>query len=663
MSEKKPPVLEVVKGAKPAEPAKTKKKGSGGGAGKGSANVVRFGEYGIEDGRFVQFKLMRTQGGGDRSEGSFPLCDFTCRIVEEIVADNELSEANFLRIEGKRADGIALPPVDVPMKAFFTNQGSWANDYWGTLPFIYPGAAKKDNLRACIQLYSALDGNIPRKTIYQFIGWKKLQSGWHYLHGGGAITGDGLTDSVQVDLGPGNMSHYYLPKAPETEPAHRAATEALTLLSICPASPQIGAALLAAIARAPLREAQAIDFAIWLHGLTGSRKSAAAAIAQSFFGNFGARNFPANWTDSANDAEAKSHQAKDAVFIIDDFKPSVNRTEADKQHAMAERLIRNTGNQAGRGRRSSDMRGLAAPFNRSMTIVTAEDLPRGQSLLGRLLALEIKRDCVCNQTLTQLQAAAREGRLAGLMSAYLQWLAPRMDKFKADLPIIIEQLRNGAIRDGFCSSHPRAPEIFASLVAGLEVFFEFLDDLGAISTEQSNCLLGQCEAALKLAFAEQHAYQSEQDETERFLALIRATLAAGNAHISNRLNQGPPETETTRLYALGWRDAGTDDEGNKQYRSVGDCLGWYAQTNNNSQDEIWLEPNNAYQTVCKFARDQGDHFLINASTLWRRMADKGLLLKSEPDSNSGKPRPTVKRMIAGRHLRVLVLSAGLIESV
>ncbi|WP_256360674.1 hypothetical protein [Methylomonas koyamae] len=143
MSEKKPPVLEVVKGAKPAEPAKTKKKGSGGGAGKGSANVVRFGEYGIEDGRFVQFKLMRTQGGGDRSEGSFPLCDFTCRIVEEIVADNELSEANFLRIEGKRADGIALPPVDVPMKAFFTNQGSWANDYWGTLPFIYPAPPRK----------------------------------------------------------------------------------------------------------------------------------------------------------------------------------------------------------------------------------------------------------------------------------------------------------------------------------------------------------------------------------------------------------------------------------------------------------------------------------------------------------------------------------------
>lgn len=659
MSEKKPPVLEVVKGAKPAEPAKTTKKGSGGGAGKGSANVVRFGEYGIEDGRFVQFKLMRTQGGSDRSEGSFPLCDFTCRIIEEIVADNGLSEANFLRIEGKRADGVPLPPVDVPTKAFFTSQGSWANDYWGTLPFIYPGNAKKDNLRACIQLYSGLDGNIPRKTTYQFIGWKKMESGWQYLHGGGAIDDKGLTDSIQVDLGPGNMSRYCLPAIPETSAAAQAGAEALLLLRICPASPQIGAALLAAVARAPLAEAHGCDFAIWLHGLTGSRKSAVAAIALSFFGKFDARSFPANWSDTDNDAEAKAHQAKDAVFVIDDFKPSVSRAEADKQHARAERLIRNIGNQAGRGRRTSDMRGTTTPFNRSLAIITAEDLPRGQSLLGRLLAQEVKRDCVDNPTLTKLQAAAREGKHAGLMSAYLQWLAPRMDKFKTDLPIVIEQLRNGAIRDGLCTSHPRAPEIFASLVAGLEVFFEFLEDLGAVSSEQSNCLLAECETALKQAFAEQHAYQTEQDETERFLALIRAALSSGNAHVSNRLDQAPPKT---RPFVWGWRDVGTDLTGEKQYKALGDCVGWHTDGTNDVAAEVWLDPNTAYKTAHEFARHQGDPLLVSASTLWRRMADKGLLLKVEPDDHSGRPRPTVKRMIAGRQLRVLVLSAESIES-
>jgi len=661
MTEKKPPVLAFVNNAKPVDPAKAPRKdGSGsGGAGKGSANVLRFGDYGVESGRFVQFKMMRSEGSGDRSEGSFPLCDFTCRITEEIVADNGLTEANFLRIEGKRFDGTPLPSIDVPAKAFYANQGSWANDYWGTLPFIYPGAAKKDNLRACIQLYSGLDGNIPRKSIYQYIGWKKLESGWQYLHGAGSIGADGLADNVQVDIGPGNMSRYCLPTPFDSEQISLATGDALGLLHVCPASPQIGAALLAAVARAPLGESQGIDFAIWLHGLTGSRKSAVAAIAQGFFGGFTARNFPANWTDSANDAEAKSHQAKDAVFVIDDFKPSVNRTEADKQHAMAERLIRNTGNQAGRGRRTADMRAQAAPFNRSMTIVTAEDLPRGQSLLGRLLVLEVTRDCVDNAALTKLQTAARDGKFSSLMSAYLRWLAPKMDQQKADFPIVIEQIRNGAIRDGFCSSHPRAPEIFASLVAGLEVFFEFLEGFGAISADQGRSLLVECEASLKQAFAEQHNYQTDQDETERFLQLIRAALSSGNAHISNRLDQGPPKM---RPFVWGWRDIGTDIVGDKQYKALGDCIGWHADGSNNEVAEIWLDPNTAFKTVHDFSKHQGDPLLISASTLWRRMTDKGLLLKTEKDRDSGKPRPTVKRLIAGRQFRVLVLSAELIES-
>ena len=137
------------------------------------------------------------------------------------------------------------------------------------------------------------------------------------------------------------------------------------------------------------------------------KKIAVAAIALAFFGSFTARSFPGNWSDSVNDAEAKSHQSKDAIFVMDDFKPSVSQTEAAKLHAMAERLISNTGNQAGRGRRDSTMQAKAAPYNRSMMLVTAEDLPRGQSLLGRLLILELTRADVDNSVLTRLQQAAQ----------------------------------------------------------------------------------------------------------------------------------------------------------------------------------------------------------------------------------------------------------------
>jgi len=660
-SSDKPTVSNVVELAKkPAGQKVGKNTGAGnsGGSGTGSDKTLQFGDYLIKNGAFYQIKTVRSgpDGGG---VVEFPLCDFTCRIIEEVITDDGLSDAAFLRIEGRRTDGVPLPAVDVPSKSFLSTQGSWPSEHWGMLPFMYPGAAKKDNLRACIQLYSRLNGDIQRRTVYKYTGWKKINDQWHYLTGSGAITAEGLVNDVQVDMGAGHMSRYQLPAPLSGDALKQAFTEIHLLLNICPGKPYIGAALLAAVVRAPLGECAPTDFAIWLHGLTGSRKSAIAAIAQAFFGNFSDRSFPANWSDSANDAEMKSHQAKDCVFVIDDFKPSVSRAEADKLHAMAERLIRNTGNQAGRGRRGADMQARAAPFNRSMMLVTAEDLPRGQSLLGRLLILELTRADVDNSVLTKLQSAIESGKLVGLMSAYLQWLAPRLDQLKMDFPEMVRQLRTGAIRDGFASSHPRAPEIFANLVAAAEIWLDFLTETGLITDKQSNALLSSIETSLQHALTEQSIYQSEQDEVERFLQLLRSVLSSGNGHIANRLDQGPPKS---RPFSWGWRDAGADLVGDKNYKPNGDCIGWHCEGSENSPTEVWLERDSAFKVVQQFARAQGEAFLLSAPSLWRRMHEKGLIMKTEADASTGKPRTAVKRIVSGRGIRVMVLSAELIEA-
>jgi hypothetical protein len=275
------------------------------------------------------------------------------------------------------------------------------------------------------------------------------------------------------------------------------------------------------------------------------------------------------------------------------------------------------------------------------------------------LVLELSRDDVHNPTLSNLQYTANSGALSGLMSAYLQWLAPRMDQHKKDFPTIVEQLRNGAVRDGIAASHPRAPEIFANLVAGLEPFLMFLEEIGAIDAEKSNGILIEAERNLQQAFSEQAAYQSEQDEVERFLQLLRACFSSGNAHIANRTDQGPPKL---RPFAWGWREAGTDLVGDKQYKLMGDCIGWYSPPNDGATAQVWLEPNSAFKIVNEFAKRQGDAFLMSPGTLWRRTVERGLLLKTEPDSKSGKPKPTVKRLVAGRSVRVLVFDADLIES-
>ena len=49
----------------------------------------------------------------DRGFVEIPLCDFTCKIIEEVTHDTGLEDQAFLRVEGARNDGLKLPIVEV----------------------------------------------------------------------------------------------------------------------------------------------------------------------------------------------------------------------------------------------------------------------------------------------------------------------------------------------------------------------------------------------------------------------------------------------------------------------------------------------------------------------------------------------------------------------
>lgn len=644
------------------KPSKSKGSGSsggnGGGSGSGSAATLTFGGYAIIGGCFYQEKNTQSQG-----DIKIKLCDFIATIHEEIEQDTGLENKAVLRIQATRHDGMVLPVVDVQAAKFFAKTSPWVNEAYGTRLLVEPGNTKSDHLRAAIQRYSMLNGDIHRSQIFCFTGWKLFNEQWHYLTGTGAINAEGLQDSIQTELGAGHMRRYQLPEPFKNEKLNQAGALALELLNICPNKPFIGAALLAAVARAPLGECKEIDFCLFLHGQTGTRKSSITALALAFFGAFNGNSFPANWSDSDSDLEAKAFQAKDSLFVVDDYKPSVNQAEASKLHSKSERFVRNTGNLAGRGRRNTDMTAKAAPYNRSMTIITGEDLPRGQSLLGRLLILELSREDVHLPTLSKLQKAAREGVFSGVMAAYIHYLAPRLDTLKTTFPELILQSRDEVLQQGFASSHSRAPDLYTNLVVGAEQFLNFLTDTGALSLERNNVLFDDLQTALKQAFSEQAMYQIEQDECERFMSLLKALLSSGNAHVSDSLTKAVP---MTRPYFWGWRK--TEQKVNgieamhsfEQYTPNGDCIGYI----NEKARELWLEQESTFARVQQMARNQGDAFLMSAPTLWRRMLEAGLIIKWE-DRDGGKTRKsTVKRTIAGvGGQRVMVLSADVIEGV
>jgi len=619
---KKPPDNPILTAIKAAQPVNK------------SGQVDRFADcivdrLGIVSYRLVKIQSVKNRDGTADAEIQIPLFMNGAALIDyELVSDDGIVENRFFVMIGKLQNGRDLPPGKVPVQQF--PGMNWLGQ-WGNQLILAPGNGNKDNARAAIQI---LSGDIPIITIFQYTGWVLIDGEWRYLTGSGAIGAGGLDTSIRVELGEGHMSKYSLPAPPDNP--RQFAGVLFELIDIAPANPAVGVALLCGAVRAALGVCLPPDFSLFLVGLSGSYKSECLSLVMAYFGEFDSRSFPGNFTDTETILERKTHQAKDAVFCVDDFVPSVNQQEANKLHSKAERLFRGAGNQAGRGRCKTDMTSKAAYYPRCMLIASGEDLPRGASLLARLLVVEIKRGDVDLNRLSRLQDLARRGDLAKAMSAFLQWLAPRIDELKQTFPGEVRTIRDKALKEKFASSHPRAADIYASLDASADLFIRFAEEVGAISEIHANDLMNSIEETLKQVIRAQGQFQRQTDEVERFLALLGACFSAGEVHVGDNLNQGPPELLP---FVWGWRSQTADGDPS----GCGSRIGYI----NQPKGELWLEPEPTFKEIQKFANAQNEPMLINRATLWKRLYERGLLLASENgDQTPGQSRDYQLRNIA-----------------
>jgi len=77
----------------------------------------------------------------------------------------------------------------------------------------------------------------------------------------------------------------------------------------------------------------------------------------------------------------------------------------------------------------------------------------------------------------RLREQAASGTLAAAMAAYLRWLAPDHCGDTGRVEARVEELRQLI---GTADAHPRMPGMIANLAIGLDRFFEFARDVGAI---------------------------------------------------------------------------------------------------------------------------------------------------------------------------------------
>ena len=322
------------------------------------------GEYLVAGGKICRRKYTR-----DGERVIDPLCNFTARIVQQVVHDDGAERRVLLAIEGKLENGRELPRVEVPADRL--GGMDWIIPSWGVSPIIRAGNGTRDHLRAALQ---GLSGNVPGRVVYGHTGWRAEGDRWLYLHAGGAIGGDKASEAVDVSL-PGGLARYELPEPPEGERLIAAIRASLGLLNGL-APDRIAVPLLAAPYRAVLGNT---DFALHLAGQSGVFKSELAALAQQHHGaELSRAALPGSWTSTENALEGLAFAAKDALLTIDDFAPRGSTNEVQGYHRRADRVFRAQGNRSGRQRLWADGRLRPERPPRGLLLSTGEEVPSGR---------------------------------------------------------------------------------------------------------------------------------------------------------------------------------------------------------------------------------------------------------------------------------------------
>jgi hypothetical protein len=575
--------------------------------------------YSVQEGRIVR------ESRNNDSSGHIPLCNFTAQIVQQVFLDDGVESSITFEVEGRVANGPALPRVEVP-SADFAAMG-WVAPSWGTAAVVYAGLGTKDHLRAAIQLIS---GDVPVRTVFGHTGWRKVDGGWVYLHAGGAVGAQGTVSTAQVSL-PGNLDRFLLPDPPKAQELQEGIHASLRLIDLAPEP--ITSSILGAVYRAVLGPA---DFSVHLAGPTGAGKTELAALAQQHFGgSMDARHLPGSWSSTANSLETLAFHVKDALLVVDDFAPHGTVNDVAHMHKEADRLIRAQGNRSGRGRCRPDGSLRPAKPPRGLILSTGEDIPKGQSLRARQWVLELCRSEISWEKITRAQHDAAEGKYSAALAGYIQWLAPRIGAICQVLRSKTFALRAQLRGSG---QHARTPGIAADLLFGWSTFLDFALDVGAISAVGRSFLLYRvCQALLSVA-SRQSAHGEASEPASHFMRLVVAGLASGEGHVAASGGGAPPYP----FECWGWEA----DQKDGTPRSRGRKIGWLKGS------ALYLEPEASYAMAQELARKQGEGLSVSPQTLRKRLHEKGYLASTE----TGKL--TNRRVLEGIERSILHLDVA-----
>lgn len=552
-----------------------------------------------------------------------PITDFIARIVAEVSRDDGSSRPTIeFEIEATAAGRQFR--LTVPANEF--EQMNWTISRLGTAGVIRP--AQKEHARAAILM---LNPSPTLKSVYTHTGWRQLpEGGWGYLHADGMITAEGQA-SIEVSLD-GPLEKYRLPVPPTGAELARCVRASLKVLELAPS--EITTPPYCAVWRSVLGRT---DTTVSLIGPSGAGKSELAALAVQHFGREMTRlALPFHFASTQNALGEGMYLAKDALLPADDYKLLGGKGD-DKIKAAADGLIQGAGNGGGRNRMRAEggLRDSRPP--RATLLITGEQVPGTRSCRARQVICEVGPSDIDFARLTDCQRDAIEGRYAGAMAAYLQWLATnnRIEQVRKDLEDLVPALRAKATAS---PAHKRIPANAANLHAGLLYFLEFAVEKGIITAAERSRLEIAAWEALGRQGLRQRKYQEESDPAARYIELLESAISSGEAHIAGPDGEQPAEEIAA---ACGWWKA----LGGWQRQGV--LVGYWIT------EGIALLADAAYKAVQRAAgRDEAP--VGSERDLRQRLMERGLLVVAAAGEDELQ-RLTVQRRVGGKKRNVLLL--------
>ncbi len=557
-----------------------------GGRGEAPDTDDRTNKYEVNDGGFCFF---------DARGGRVVLTNFVARVVEEAVPVPTASCASSIVLEGTNQEGVPLRPFRTTWAAL-TNE-AWVYDAWGAAVRIAGEVS-----RAGARLREAIiEHSEPRRVeLVDHIGWTVVGGEPVFVHDGGVIGGREVHPVLDA-----SAARYKLPE--RTEDLATALMTALSFLDIAPTA--VTGPLFAAIWRAPTLDLFPVDLGIHVVGASGTRKTTLVELMLAFFGVQSSGTM--QWSSTRAAIETHLHRCKDVIVEVDDLVPrSADHNDPDRQKFTA--VVRSIGNRAARCRMNRDMSAQPNRPPRGLVVSTGEDVAGVQSVIARLLLIEITASSLHLDRLSELQA--KQQILPMVTRAYIEWLTPRLAELRERLPRRHAELR--VELNGRVTGHARAPGRAAHLLLGLELFGQFISWLSEDIRAGIEPRLPELRDAIIAACGQQHGDEAGADPVTVFLETLRDLIATRQLAVIER---GGVDRESPILV----RDA----------------------------DLVYADPARVYASVRDQLRSIGGDLHVSLDTLVKRLVERGDVVPERPD------RHRVRVLIGGRRQRRLAFRA------